>query len=822
MAPFGKGLETVVDESVRKVWQIDANLLTISQKWLQSSLPKLVASYTAQLGVSRTLVVQAQLYKMLLYEEGGHFKRHKDTEKAVGMFGSLLIQLPAIFEGGALVVQHQGETKTFAHAEGSGDAAFATALYADCEHTLEPVTKGLRLVLAFNLVRTGGACEVLPCAGAKTELEPLLVRAAMSWPLDNTEPVPEKLALRLEHEYTPTNLSFNGLKGKDAIAARCLRSICDPSTGLQLFSVHLARIAKHVTGVEDSDGSDCGIYGGRRSMAYVSETEYITQGWISPADPVNLDLQVNLVWELLLDESEKGVEQTAVFRKDHDHSEYEGYQGNYAGTAEYWYDSAVLVFWPAEWDFKLKLSHGFAEALKLISAKDEEGVNAAIAYIKSLTTTKTFHSKIKDVDVVVLFKYVSNVNQAVSLLDALSTVGVFSVKVADSIRLALTTFGHAELEQPLLALVAASADHRKCIVSTIHLFDKLTSGKKGCQYSALRTSLVNRFAEACITRPSGLFAWKKCKAEDCLAIIKFFFNEEICHNHVERLIEVLKELTLTTPDMPYNVSNQMSLMSTHIQGAIQLVTSKDIPVSQTSALNSLRLLVPLLFSRDTSKSRYCYRTDRPCIIPLFIWALSIKDENVLQALVNSIISNQVIVDRFFYSQSFITQEVINVSLAIRQLIQYRIDDIKKANSAPSKTSWSFPKCSFWHEQEIVDFLKGETTEFMFKGHFDSIAEARKFAQNLSDHDDTYSVSCVCSGTGRNAAVTITKTRAYFDGLMKVYEELNADVTRLTSLLQSSANVTSKGNNALEVESKEEQENRIPTAKRAKKRAKTVI
>ena len=34
-----------------------------------------------------------ELYKLLLYKTGGHFKAHRDTEKAEGMFGTLIVQL---------------------------------------------------------------------------------------------------------------------------------------------------------------------------------------------------------------------------------------------------------------------------------------------------------------------------------------------------------------------------------------------------------------------------------------------------------------------------------------------------------------------------------------------------------------------------------------------------------------------------------------------------------------------------------------------------------------------------------------------------------
>ncbi len=55
----------------------------------------------------------AELHKLLLYEHGGHFKSHADTEKVPGMFATLDAQLPSDFTGGAFVVRHRGAQRTF-------------------------------------------------------------------------------------------------------------------------------------------------------------------------------------------------------------------------------------------------------------------------------------------------------------------------------------------------------------------------------------------------------------------------------------------------------------------------------------------------------------------------------------------------------------------------------------------------------------------------------------------------------------------------------------------------------------------------------------
>lgn len=49
--------------------------------------------------------VSFSFYKLLLYEKGGLFKPHRDTEKENGHFATMLILLPSIFTGGEVLLQ---------------------------------------------------------------------------------------------------------------------------------------------------------------------------------------------------------------------------------------------------------------------------------------------------------------------------------------------------------------------------------------------------------------------------------------------------------------------------------------------------------------------------------------------------------------------------------------------------------------------------------------------------------------------------------------------------------------------------------------------
>lgn len=87
-----------------------------------------------------------------MYAKGGFFLSHRDTEKAPGMFGTLVVALPSAHEGGDLVIRHGGVERVVGLAGDEPSGVAWAAFYADCEHKVKPVTKGYRVCLVYNLI----------------------------------------------------------------------------------------------------------------------------------------------------------------------------------------------------------------------------------------------------------------------------------------------------------------------------------------------------------------------------------------------------------------------------------------------------------------------------------------------------------------------------------------------------------------------------------------------------------------------------------------------------------------------------------------------
>lgn len=164
-AAYGHGQATLIDPAIRRAWQVDASKVSFpnSPDFVTNTVRLFAKGVLRELGLDygAVLELEASMYKLLLYEAGGHFPLHRDTEREPGMFATLVLQLPTEggFEGGALLVRHGGNTKTFDFSLRSATRPAHMVFYADCEHRLGRITSGKRLCLVFNLVRGNVQCD---------------------------------------------------------------------------------------------------------------------------------------------------------------------------------------------------------------------------------------------------------------------------------------------------------------------------------------------------------------------------------------------------------------------------------------------------------------------------------------------------------------------------------------------------------------------------------------------------------------------------------------------------------------------------------------
>src|SRR5262249_51446151 len=106
-APYGKGEETLVDTSVRNVWHLKPEQFKLTNPEWDEFVQMVLDKVQKDLGLEKQKL-QAHLYDLLLYEPGSFFLPHRDGEKLDRMVATLVIALPSSFQGGELVVRHEG------------------------------------------------------------------------------------------------------------------------------------------------------------------------------------------------------------------------------------------------------------------------------------------------------------------------------------------------------------------------------------------------------------------------------------------------------------------------------------------------------------------------------------------------------------------------------------------------------------------------------------------------------------------------------------------------------------------------------------------
>ena len=245
-APYGKGEQTVIDSSVRDCWQIASDEIRLGGAW-EETLEEILHFSASGLGLAKGAFAAA-LYKMLIYEKGGFFKPHRDTEKAEGMVATLVIVLPTAGAGGDLVIRHKGrEVVIDMRTDDPSELVFA-AFYADCEHEVEPIVEGYRVCLVYNLILEEGRPMVAP----DSRKHEITIAAEMER-INRHHRGGPRFVWVLEHDYSEAGLSFDTLKNADASVAHVLKAAGDRSG----FDLHAAILCYEDSGPLDVD--DIGI-----------------------------------------------------------------------------------------------------------------------------------------------------------------------------------------------------------------------------------------------------------------------------------------------------------------------------------------------------------------------------------------------------------------------------------------------------------------------------------------------------------------------------------------------------------------------------------
>ncbi len=358
-APYGRGPDTLLDTSVRDCWQIDAGRVRLQGAAWAETFARILRSAADGLGCPPDRL-EARLYKLLIYEPGGFFAAHRDTEKADGMIATLSISLPAAGAGGELVVRHGDRESTLHMAAGEPSELAFAAFYADCTHEVRPVTEGHRLSLVFNLCLHAGDADTPRAAPDHTERVDLLAKSLGRW--GRARDATDKLVWLLEHEYSEAGLSFAALKNTDAALARVL-TLAAERAGCELHAaiVHLEEYGAAAYGGYDWDPYD-GDVADDVELEHVDDSRQWLDGWVDPAGGEPPFGEVELVPEELLPRG-------ALDGVPPDEQRVHEASGNEGVSVERSYRRAAFVLWPRSKAMAIVAGGGIEGAVAWVAAE---------------------------------------------------------------------------------------------------------------------------------------------------------------------------------------------------------------------------------------------------------------------------------------------------------------------------------------------------------------------------------------------------------------------------------------------------------------------
>lgn len=380
-APYGRGDQTLIDESVRKVWQIPTGKVHLRGKHWEQALSAILELSTAGLGCPPDSL-DTEFYKMLVYDEGGFFLPHRDTEKVAGMVATLVVVLPSAHSGGNLIIRHNDRETTLDLSELNPAELHFAAFYADCEHEVQPITDGHRVCLIYNLIQK----KSVPNGSLRAPDTRPVVEAAAAELRDwaNGDQRADKLVHLLEHRYTEAALAFEGLKGRDSALAGILKEAAEKSD----CALHLGLVHIEETGSADYNGA----YYGRSHRYWAYDDEEEDEDEYEVGEICDVDRYIDQ-WRDIRDHpvefgkiplnDEEILPVGALDDEEADETHFSEATGNAGASFERTYLCGALVLWPRESFDTICASAGIDAALARLEQRigearsgDEEAVRA--------------------------------------------------------------------------------------------------------------------------------------------------------------------------------------------------------------------------------------------------------------------------------------------------------------------------------------------------------------------------------------------------------------------------------------------------------------
>jgi hypothetical protein len=127
--------------------------------------------------------------------------------------------------------------------------------------------------------------------------------------------------------------------------------------------------------------------------------------------------------------------------------------------------------------------------------------------------------------------------------------------------------------------------------------------------------------------------------------------------------------------------------------------------------------------------------------------------------------------------------VFKSSPSIRALCEYRRKWLENKISQKAEFSWHMPDALLPRYPQVENFLRSDRINMELIDVFGDIDDARRFASSYNYRvQNGFSINSVPNGSGRNAYVTITKTRDYYDQQERLFTQFAQEMQEITHFI----------------------------------------
>jgi hypothetical protein len=782
-----------------KIWILHSSNVALNKIWNSRTMPKLLTSVCLHFGIDET-GTSTVFRRMLIFQPGAQLSNYRDVREEIGFFGTIYFQILSTFEGGLMKLRHDDIERAFDFCSLSTDHVCFMSYLKDSDLTMSTITSGYRIMLEYDLI-----CDYIhhpstPSSSSAHQIMREVDTAVCAWQVDDKGV--EKFLVKLDHDYKPSHMATVHLKASDKRSAYRISQFQSISSQQHFFHTYTGMLCKAITWIHKTNA---------RSLDSI---RYFVEDWtaVDPRSaPLKGKLAVRFTEEIL---SDQPINDEAMFHTKYTMKPQLGStqkdQCKFDRSidhdlmlmlrcyvdVDYIYKAPCLVFWPIQHSFNILVQTDFQAAIDslretnpsiaedVLRSRRNYILDYAISHIAEVWG-EHFNNK--------------NITRSLILLCDCSDRFVQILRICGQAHVKRSTDSavYIGITDPATASAIVEAIKKYSWIALHYEIDRILQVTTPVNLSGA-SSLVHKLQALCIP---DYHRYEKYICDlilrsnvSALPILDFKYCFEYMLHHTSFADYASFLVKVEGEVIPYTIN--------HVLDAVNFTEHDD-------QLMKLRELAIRIYTVNRPNQRVSCEDFLTFLESL----ISAKDSISLNALTRAILATPSFNDTVFqmmFQRELVIKAVKENEPSMRLLCQIRYD---KLSSIPRPNpNTAMPNASFPSAPLIQTFLRSTERQLTFNGNFHSTMEANEWIRanfynptpvfvtpaghiagvatsSISVEEMLsrgYSAVAEIIFSNGDFYIQLTKTSAWLDRLMQVYESTVKESLRLKSILYAGA------------------------------------